>query len=94
VLQRGWTEICFFGANDIGGHLKLHFGGDNSEWWLVVFDGTKIVAKLPGNDAVLRLNGLNKISECYLPASRITILSTKPKTLRFDDGRRWGPKPN
>ena len=89
MLPGRWTEICFFGAYDYGDHLKLELTYE-SAWWLVVFDGERIVAKLNGVDGPAgepTLNRHNAPRTCFAPQARVTIVSGTE--LRFEDGRPW-----
>jgi hypothetical protein len=92
VLPGRWTEICFFGAYDNGDHLKLDLTYETA-WWLVVFDGERIAAKLNGVDVPKeepRLNRHNATRTCFAPTARVTIVSGAE--LRFEDGRPWASK--
>jgi hypothetical protein len=91
ALTEKWTALCFFGAYDDGDHLDLYTGHE-IEWWLVAFDGDRIVGKYQGDDGQLRLNPSNESRFCFTPQSRVTILSTSPPALRFEDGRPWSSK--
>jgi hypothetical protein len=89
-----WTELCFFGGYDDGDHLGLERTYPNA-WWLVAFDGERIVAKrngLDNMDVALRLNKHNATRTCFTPRSRVTIVSAAERALRFEDGHPWQPK--
>ena len=88
ALPDKWTEVCFFGSYDNGEELKLETGHE-VEWWLVAYDGDKIVGKVMGSDSELRLNPNNESRMCFTPKSRVTILSAKERALRFEDGHPW-----
>jgi hypothetical protein len=88
-----WTELCFFGGYDDGGPLKLERTYARA-WWLVAFEGKRIVAKLNGVDNDpngLRLNAHNATRTCFTPQSRVAIVSAAERELRFEDGRPWRP---
>jgi hypothetical protein len=94
VLPGRWTEICFFSDYDHGDHLKLELTYETA-WWLVVFDGERIVAKLNGVDGPAgepTLTRHNATRTCFAPAARVTIVSGAE--LRFEDGRPWEPRRN
>ena len=86
-----WTELCFFGAYEDGGELELHTAHD-TDWWLVAYDGERLVGKYQGTDGEIRLNPGNESRFCYTPQSRVTITSAAPPALRFEGGRAWQPK--
>jgi hypothetical protein len=92
VLPGRWTEICFFGGYDDGDHLKLERTYSRA-WWLVVFEGERIVAKLNGVDGIEGepvLNRHNATRTCFAPTARVTLVSGAE--LRFEDGRPWRAK--
>lgn len=94
AFSGGWTELCFFGGYDDGGPLKLDRTYATA-WWLVAFDGERIVARRNGvdnNPDGLKLNVHNATRTCFTPRSRVTIVSAPDRVLRFEDGHPWRPK--
>ena len=90
----GWTELCIFSGYDDGDHLQLERTYP-SAWWLIAFDGERIVAKRNGVDGAeggLRLVRENGSRQCFTPQSRVTIVSAAERALRFEDGHPWQPK--
>ena len=94
ALTGGWTELCIFSGYDDGDHLKLERTYP-SAWWLIAFDGERIVAKRNGVDGAeggLKLVRENGSRQCFTPQSRVTIISAAERVLRFEDGHAWQPK--